>query len=837
VLSCAVRDVFDNTTAAVNDGTNNGGNDINGYLYNISLQAKPEWRKHFPLNALLRPSINSVAQDQLFYMPTTPAKKKRRSTLLVTELRNATVVTHQPRIVNEATGERAMCAVEGVVTKARNLEVPVLDAGLMDEEDLEEDLDEVNAQDQQEGQGVEKEVVSIRGGGDGNEHDNEDDTTGDDVVMKEEESTTTEKKEDDADVNMAEAQVNDAAADTAAAAAEGNNTAIASSTVSDAATSDAVTVTAAATSTAMSTTTSIIAVASSSDGGGGSGGDSNNNTAIEEAKKPSVVVVAEKKSVVVVPPVQSDPRSGSVVGGGGEEVKVATATTTSTVAVADATGTAASTTTDDKSPAVTVSSVNTVGQQGGGVADVPSSSTPTAQVAAAAATAAASTTTAAVSAPATDNTTATSSSAGVTNTTNASATTNTSSTNPSAAAPKPEATTVKSTTIHPLPSNHPPLSTSILPTASSSANAIATLIKTPPQNAPSWYDPTKISTTEKSSLPEWFNSSAPHRTPTTYLSTRNQILIIYQAQSSSSSSNTTAADTTNTTSSSVQQQHSQQQYLTLTAIRRCVPGDVGSLLRLHSFLCDWGLINGKDLGENAPSDLALRGGGTATTTGGSSGVGGVGGGGKRKLEDVKRSVFWSKERLEKLDKVVVKHIQVTQTTMSGGGVEGAPQQQQQQQPSVDWDAVAKDIGEGVSGADCQRAFLDPPMNDEISAKIAKTSPSGFDLSTILEDIHPDVLNATINASLKATNDIAMARKASIAGILASAASTKAQSEEEEIARTLMDILDQRMQRLENRVAILDDVEALLEAERVALELERRDMYTTRCRHWFGDGSS
>ena len=53
------------------------------------------------------------------------------------------------------------------------------------------------------------------------------------------------------------------------------------------------------------------------------------------------------------------------------------------------------------------------------------------------------------------------------------------------------------------------------------------------------------------------------------------------------------------------------------------------------------------------------------------GVGGVGGGGKRKLEDVKRSVFWSKERLEKLDKVVVKHIQVTQTTMSGGGVENS----------------------------------------------------------------------------------------------------------------------------------------------------------------------
>ena len=45
------------------------------------------------------------------------------------------MVTHQPRIVNAATGERAMCAVEGVVTVSRNLEVAVLDAGLMEEED------------------------------------------------------------------------------------------------------------------------------------------------------------------------------------------------------------------------------------------------------------------------------------------------------------------------------------------------------------------------------------------------------------------------------------------------------------------------------------------------------------------------------------------------------------------------------------------------------------------------------------------------------------------------------------------------------------------------------
>lgn len=152
MLSCAVRDVFDNTCHSAihavvnvnnnnrssvvdddNGGSSNNDNDSNMNI-NISLQAKPEWRRHFPLNALLRPSINSFAHDQ-FHMPQ-QKKKQRRSTLSVTELRNATVVTHHPRIVNEATGERAMCAVESEVTRARNLEVAVLDAGLMDEEEV-----------------------------------------------------------------------------------------------------------------------------------------------------------------------------------------------------------------------------------------------------------------------------------------------------------------------------------------------------------------------------------------------------------------------------------------------------------------------------------------------------------------------------------------------------------------------------------------------------------------------------------------------------------------------------------------------------------------------------
>ena len=716
-------------------GSSSSSGDGGGYgANNTIIRAKPEWRTHFPLTALLRPSITTT---------TTTATKQMMMT--ITELTNRTVISHQPRIVDPVTGERVMCAVESVETVAVAKLVDVLDAGLM-ENDLQEN-EGGGDENGQDGSNNNEDPLCIRGGG------NDNDDRDKDVVMEggeegggggvewSKDEVVVDMSEADADVAVATTNTTGGGTAAAAAAAGGEEEGGGLDNNNEAVVADA-----SATATATDAA-SVIA-------GGGSDGD-----AVIEAPAPPATETTTIEAVVVPPATATQ----------GGDVKVAAITTQEQqqqpTTATDIAAAAAAAANDEKSQEV--SSTNVVGLQQG-VADVPSSSTTAA---------------AADSAPAAATAT----------------TTTISSTNPPAA---PEATTVKSTDIHPLPSNHPPLSTSI---------PITTTTITPPENAPSWYHPTTISTTEKSSLPEWFNSSAPHRTPATYLSTRNQIVQIYQTQISH------AATTAHTGGGG-------QHYLTPTAIRRVVPGDVGSLLRLHTFLCDWGLMNGKDVGENAPSDLALRGG---VVGGGSSK-------GKRSFEEVKRSTFWSKERLEQLDGVVVKHVKTNETV---AGVEGVPQQQQQQ-PSVDWDAVAKDIGEGTSASDCQRAFLDPPKNDEISVKIAKTSSSsGFDLSIILDGVHPDVLKATINASLKATNDIAEARKASIAGILASTAATNAQSEEEEIARTLMDILDQRMQRLENRVAILDDVEALLEAERVALELERRDMYTTRCRHWFGDGLS
>lgn len=306
---------------------------------------------------------------------------------------------------------------------------------------------------------------------------------------------------------------------------------------------------------------------------------------------------------------------------------------------------------------------------------------------------------------------------------------------------------------------------------------------------PSWYNSTAQSSLEERSLPEWFNASAPHRTPATYISTRECMLDLAKRHP--------------------------QQYITSTAIRRSVPGDAGSLMRLHKFLMDWGMLNTSQIGETAPSEGALRGVGSSASASEK----------KRKYAKMEKAHVWTSERMQALEMAVVKNCVSKQATDESGNAS------QESTMEVDWEVVANNVGGGVTVADCQRAFIDPPSTENVQGMNSAT------ISQILDGVPPEVFKATIGASLASTQDISQSRKSAFIATLASAAVTKAAEAENEIETSMMDIIDQRMQRLENRVALLDDVEALLEAERVSLELERRDMYTTRCRHWFGDGSS
>ncbi|KAI5955917.1 SWI3 [Candida jiufengensis] len=81
----------------------------------------------------------------------------------------------------------------------------------------------------------------------------------------------------------------------------------------------------------------------------------------------------------------------------------------------------------------------------------------------------------------------------------------------------------------------------------------------------SWFNMKKIHKIEKESLPEFFNSTHPSKSPKLYANYRNFMINAYRLNPN--------------------------EFLTLTSCRRNLVGDVGTLMRVHRFLNKWGLIN------------------------------------------------------------------------------------------------------------------------------------------------------------------------------------------------------------------------------------------------------
>uniref|UniRef100_A0A7R9ZGQ5 SWIRM domain-containing protein n=1 Tax=Pseudictyota dubia TaxID=2749911 RepID=A0A7R9ZGQ5_9STRA len=374
---------------------------------------------------------------------------------------------------------------------------------------------------------------------------------------------------------------------------------------------------------------------------------------------------------------------------------------------------------------------------------------------------------------------------------------------PSAPTPTPSTTTT-APTVTALPDR------SAQPSSATSAEADDTPMSD--SSAPSWYDPRAISDMERTLLPEWFDSSSIHRTPDSYMEARERIIRIGR--------------------------RSQGRYITATAVRRVVPGDAGSLLRLHAFLINWGFLNGDAMGDSAPTLPGLRKQEEKTLQKPQ----------RPRLPDGKFS--WTGKMRNSLAIAVVKFATKQQksaevTTPMGSRVD------------VDWVAVAAEVGNGATPADCQGEFLSLSLDhSEDDVPMDEVDVTGHDsddatgrrkrrrvvgrrevLNELLDGVRPSVIAEATNAALSAAGgDIVEAQKAAVLGVLGAQATKNAKNEEDAIERILMEMLDQRMMRLENRVALLDDMEGMLEAERVALELERRDLYTARCRHWFGGGN-
>jgi hypothetical protein len=81
----------------------------------------------------------------------------------------------------------------------------------------------------------------------------------------------------------------------------------------------------------------------------------------------------------------------------------------------------------------------------------------------------------------------------------------------------------------------------------------------------SWFDYNSIHSIEKRALQEFFNNKNRSKTPEIYLSYRNFMIDTYRLNPT--------------------------EYLTSTACRRNLAGDVCAIMRVHAFLEQWGLLN------------------------------------------------------------------------------------------------------------------------------------------------------------------------------------------------------------------------------------------------------
>ena len=334
---------------------------------------------------------------------------------------------------------------------------------------------------------------------------------------------------------------------------------------------------------------------------------------------------------------------------------------------------------------------------------------------------------------------------------------------------------------------------------------------------PTWYQSDRVAALERAVLSEWFDGSAAHRTEASYIEARERILALA----------TTMPD----------------QYVTGTMVRRTVAGDAGSLLRLHAFLTSHQMINRNAINESTPPPMLLL---TAKPN-------------RHKRAKISTN-DWDDVMKWNVMQAVVEQSRTNRTPADH---------------DPDWSAVAKSVGQGVTAAECEHLFRtmsiptvhpksdhhhpvvqDGSITPDVVASVSTTGTDPITTTTkskmppqdwiadLVNDVDPALRRAVTMAALSHTagnnkNDLAQQQqqqqvpKAAVLGLMVRDAMDTAQEQEERVVEILSEVMELRMQRIESRLSTLDDVEDMLEAERVALELERRDLYTARCRHWFG----
>lgn len=115
------------------------------------------------------------------------------------------------------------------------------------------------------------------------------------------------------------------------------------------------------------------------------------------------------------------------------------------------------------------------------------------------------------------------------------------------------------------PSDEPSDDTKATTEASARSNLIAQTHAIILPSYTSWFDMSTVNDVEKKALPEFFNGRNRSKTPAVYRDYRDFMINTYRLNPI--------------------------EYLTVTACRRNLAGDVCAIMRVHAFLETWGLIN------------------------------------------------------------------------------------------------------------------------------------------------------------------------------------------------------------------------------------------------------
>lgn len=106
-----------------------------------------------------------------------------------------------------------------------------------------------------------------------------------------------------------------------------------------------------------------------------------------------------------------------------------------------------------------------------------------------------------------------------------------------------------------------------------------------------WFDYSSIHIIEKRALPEFFNAKNKSKTPEIYISYRNFMIDTYRYKDNTSKYNIMYMNLSIYIKIVRLNRLNPTEYLTSTACRRNLAGDVCAIMRVHAFLEQWGLIN------------------------------------------------------------------------------------------------------------------------------------------------------------------------------------------------------------------------------------------------------